>query len=175
MLKSECKFEIWETNKFNDEILSEFIGEFVDEEYAKEFIEYKATIGESFAMVKKKSGDIRKLTELEENEVMGRKEGQDECDFLHISSLTMDSLIENYKIYKEDYDKAELKYRELKTDNKLNGNTVYNYHFYKEIYESLKGDIVRRTVEEHDQTRKAGITEVKEISEDYPVMKRKGR
>lgn len=109
--------------------------------------------------------DFHELTELKENEVMGMVEGQSECQFLRIFSMEMDSLIENYKFYKEEYDKAELKYIDLKDDNKLNGDAVYDYHFNKLIYENLKEEIVRRTVEEHNKTRKVDINDNKAISE----------
>ena len=113
-----------------------------------------------------------KISELEENEVMGRKEGQDECDFLHITSMSMDSLIENYKDYKEIYEKADLRYRKLEADDKLNGNAVYDYHYNKEIYEYLKDEIVRRTIDSHNMAKNPELNENKDISEGIPTVGR---
>lgn len=45
-------YEIWSTNCFNDEILQEIIAKFSDLELAKDFVEYQATLGNSFAITK---------------------------------------------------------------------------------------------------------------------------
>ncbi len=113
-----------------------------------------------------------RISELEENEVMGKKEGQDECDFLHIESMSMDSLIDNYKDYKERYEKVDLRYRRLEAEDKLNGNAVYDYHYNKEIYDYLKDEIVRRTIENHNIAKNAELSKNKDISDDIPTVGR---
>lgn len=110
-------------------------------------------------MMNKETG----ISELEENEVMGKKEAQDECVFLHAESMSMDSLIENYKDYKGLYEKADLNYRTLEADNKLDGNSVYNYYYNKEIYDYLKDEIVRRTIDNYNMTKKSEINENEEM------------
>jgi hypothetical protein len=47
------KYKIWRTNRFNESILSEFITEFDDLELAKDFVDYEATLGNSFAVLDK--------------------------------------------------------------------------------------------------------------------------
>lgn len=47
------KYKIWRTNRFNGSILSEFITEFDDLELAKDFVDYEATLGNSFAVLDK--------------------------------------------------------------------------------------------------------------------------
>lgn len=46
------KYKIWRTNRFNDEILSELVAEFNNLELAKDFVEYQASIGNSYAILK---------------------------------------------------------------------------------------------------------------------------
>lgn len=46
------KYKIWRTNRFDETILSELVAEFEDLELAKDFIEYQATMGESYAILK---------------------------------------------------------------------------------------------------------------------------
>lgn len=46
------KYKIWRTNRFNETILSELVAEFEDLELAKDFVEYQATMGESYVIVK---------------------------------------------------------------------------------------------------------------------------
>lgn len=46
------KYKIWRTNRFNDTILSELVAEFEDLALAKDFVEYQATMGESYAILK---------------------------------------------------------------------------------------------------------------------------
>lgn len=46
------KYKIWRTNRFNETILSELVAEFEDLELAKDFVEYQATMGESYAILK---------------------------------------------------------------------------------------------------------------------------
>lgn len=46
------KYKIWRTNRFNDTILSELVAEFDDLELAKDFVEYQASIGNSYAILK---------------------------------------------------------------------------------------------------------------------------
>lgn len=41
------KYKIWRTNRFNESILSEFD----DLELAKDFVDYEATLGNSFAVL----------------------------------------------------------------------------------------------------------------------------
>jgi hypothetical protein len=45
------KYKIWRTNRFNETILSELVAEFSDLELAKDFVEYQATLGESYAIL----------------------------------------------------------------------------------------------------------------------------
>lgn len=47
------KYKIWRTNRFNESILSEFVTEFDDLELAKDFVDYEATLGNSFAVLDK--------------------------------------------------------------------------------------------------------------------------
>jgi hypothetical protein len=46
------KYKIWRTNRFDETILSELVAEFEDLELAKDFVEYQATMGESYAILK---------------------------------------------------------------------------------------------------------------------------
>lgn len=46
------KYKIWRTNRFDETILSELVAEFDDLELAKDFVEYQATMGESYAILK---------------------------------------------------------------------------------------------------------------------------
>lgn len=46
------KYKIWRTNRFNDTILSELVAEFNDLELAKDFVDYQASIGNSYAILK---------------------------------------------------------------------------------------------------------------------------
>lgn len=46
------KYKIWRTNRFNETILSELVAEFDDLELAKDFVEYQASMGESYAILK---------------------------------------------------------------------------------------------------------------------------
>ena len=46
------KYKIWRTNRFDVTILSELVAEFDDFELAKDFVDYQATLGESYAIVK---------------------------------------------------------------------------------------------------------------------------
>lgn len=45
------KYKIWRTNRFNESILSEFVTEFDDLELAKDFVDYEATLGNSFVVL----------------------------------------------------------------------------------------------------------------------------
>lgn len=45
------KYKIWRTNRFNEMILSDLVAEFDDLELAKDFVEYQATLGESYAIL----------------------------------------------------------------------------------------------------------------------------
>lgn len=46
------KYKIWRTNRFNAMILSELVAEFDDLELAKDFVDYQASLGESYAILK---------------------------------------------------------------------------------------------------------------------------
>lgn len=46
------KYKIWRTNRFNETILSELVAEFDDFELAKNFVDYQATLGESYAILR---------------------------------------------------------------------------------------------------------------------------
>lgn len=45
-------YVIWSTNRFNDDLLQEVVATFRDLELAKGFVEYQATLGNSFAITK---------------------------------------------------------------------------------------------------------------------------
>lgn len=45
-------YVIWETNRFNDDLLQGIVAKFSDLELAKDFVEYQATLGNSFAITK---------------------------------------------------------------------------------------------------------------------------
>lgn len=46
------KYKIWRTNRFDVTILSELVAEFDDFELAKDFVDYQASIGQSYAILK---------------------------------------------------------------------------------------------------------------------------
>lgn len=46
------KYKIWRTNRFDETILSELVAEFTDLELAKDFVDYQASLGNSFAILK---------------------------------------------------------------------------------------------------------------------------
>lgn len=46
------RYKIWKTNRFDAEILSELVAEFADFELAKDFVDYQASIGNSYAILK---------------------------------------------------------------------------------------------------------------------------
>lgn len=46
------QYKIWRTNRFNETILSELVAEFDDFELAKDFVDYQATLGESYAILR---------------------------------------------------------------------------------------------------------------------------
>lgn len=46
------KYKIWRTNRFNETILSDLVAEFDDFELAKDFVDYQATLGESYAILR---------------------------------------------------------------------------------------------------------------------------
>lgn len=46
------KYKIWRTNRFDVKILSELVAEFDDFELAKDFVDYQASIGKSYAILK---------------------------------------------------------------------------------------------------------------------------
>lgn len=48
----KMKYKIWRTNRFDETILSELVAEFDNLELAKDFVEYQATLGESYAILK---------------------------------------------------------------------------------------------------------------------------
>lgn len=50
--KEVDEYAIWRTNRFDDTILQERVGVFYSLELAKDFVEYQATIGESFTITK---------------------------------------------------------------------------------------------------------------------------
>lgn len=45
------KYKIWRTNRFDETILSELVAEFDDLELAKDFVDYQATLGNSYVIV----------------------------------------------------------------------------------------------------------------------------
>lgn len=45
------KYKIWRTNRFDETILSELVAEFDDLELAKDFVDYQASIGDSYAIL----------------------------------------------------------------------------------------------------------------------------
>ena len=49
---NKMKYKIWRTNRFNETILSELVAEFDDLELAKDFVEYQASLGNSYAILK---------------------------------------------------------------------------------------------------------------------------
>lgn len=46
------KYKIWRTKRFDETILSELVAEFNDLELAKDFVDYQASLGNSFAILK---------------------------------------------------------------------------------------------------------------------------
>lgn len=46
------KYKIWRTNRFDEKILSELVAECDDLEFAKDIVEYQATMGEFYAILK---------------------------------------------------------------------------------------------------------------------------
>lgn len=44
------EYEIWKTNRLSDNILTELVGKFGDLELAKDFVDYKAQEGDSYAV-----------------------------------------------------------------------------------------------------------------------------
>lgn len=46
------KYKIWRTNRFDETILSELVAEFDDLELAKDFVDYQASIGKSYVILK---------------------------------------------------------------------------------------------------------------------------
>ena len=46
------KYKIWRTNRFDETILSELVAEFDDLELAKDFVDYQASLGNSYAILK---------------------------------------------------------------------------------------------------------------------------
>lgn len=45
------EYKIWKVNRFDDDILTELIATFYNLEIAKEFVNYQASIAESYAIV----------------------------------------------------------------------------------------------------------------------------
>lgn len=45
-------YVVWRTGRFNDDMLTEVVAKFNNLDLAKDFIEYQATLGNSFAIVK---------------------------------------------------------------------------------------------------------------------------
>ena len=45
------KYKIWSTNRFDNMILSELVAEFDDIELAKNFVDYQASLGNSYAIL----------------------------------------------------------------------------------------------------------------------------
>ncbi|MCI8669828.1 MAG: hypothetical protein HFI34_09985 [Lachnospiraceae bacterium] len=46
------EYVVWETNQFNEEILIKPAANFICFEYARDFVEYQATLGNSFVILK---------------------------------------------------------------------------------------------------------------------------
>ena len=46
------EYAVWETNLFNEEILTKHVANFICFEYAKDFVEYQSTLGNSFVILK---------------------------------------------------------------------------------------------------------------------------
>ena len=55
-VNSMGKYEIWKTNPFNDDILTDCVGVMYDLKLAKDFVDYQATVGEGFAV--KENGKV---------------------------------------------------------------------------------------------------------------------
>jgi hypothetical protein len=47
----EEMFNVWRCNMFDDNILTDFVADFVAFDDAKDFVDYKASLGESFAVL----------------------------------------------------------------------------------------------------------------------------
>lgn len=43
-------YEIWKTNRFNEDILTERVAIFYNQELAESFLDYMATLGESYVI-----------------------------------------------------------------------------------------------------------------------------
>lgn len=48
----DLKYVIWRTNRFDDDILQDIVAKFADLELAKDFVNYQATLAESFVITK---------------------------------------------------------------------------------------------------------------------------
>lgn len=46
------EYKVFKTNMFDDEILTDLVAVFFNLEYAKDFVEYKSTLGESYVIIK---------------------------------------------------------------------------------------------------------------------------
>lgn len=49
---NKMKYKIWRINRFDAAILSELVAEFEDFELAKDFVDYQASLGESYVILK---------------------------------------------------------------------------------------------------------------------------
>lgn len=47
------KYKIWRTNRFNENLLSEFVAECDDLDVAKGIVDYQATLGNTFVVLNK--------------------------------------------------------------------------------------------------------------------------
>ena len=45
------EYKLWKCNMWNDDLLSELVGVFYDLELAKDFVEYQAPLGNSYAIL----------------------------------------------------------------------------------------------------------------------------
>ena len=50
-MNKEQRFAVWRTNSFNDDILNELTAHFYDLEAAKDFVDYKASIGNTYVIM----------------------------------------------------------------------------------------------------------------------------
>lgn len=48
----DIKYDVWKCNKFNDDILSDFVAVFYNLELAKSFVDYQMTLGENYVVLK---------------------------------------------------------------------------------------------------------------------------
>lgn len=46
-------YTIWSTNRFNDDLLQKIVAKFSELNLARDFVEYQATLGNSYAVVDK--------------------------------------------------------------------------------------------------------------------------